>query len=154
MRFGTIVQRFCYILSSWRSWKSIDFKTTMYQDVVTILRWVWKRFWEDLGSIWEAKLGPKSIKNHVEIWLKIWLEKNRQMEARLMEQSQNDAGVGGMGWDPKLIRSGKIWRMVSHARAPDGGPADLKGLRPCRRPENLIGLVIRIDRSDLFWALD
>ena len=37
---------------------------------------------EDLESIWEAKLGQKSIKNHVEIWLKIWLEKKSENEAR------------------------------------------------------------------------
>ena len=34
-------------------------------------------------------------------------------------------GAGGRGGGPKLIRSGKNWRVVQHARAPDGGPADL-----------------------------
>ena len=47
--------------------KSINFEKKTYQDFVTILRWVWKRFWEDLASIWEAKLVSKSIKNHVKI---------------------------------------------------------------------------------------
>ena len=48
-------------------------------------------------------------------------------------------GAGGRGGGPKLIRSGKIWRMISHARAPDGGPADSRGLRHSADPLILPG---------------
>ena len=47
---------------------------------------------EDLESIWEAKLGQKSIKNHVEIWLKIWLEKKSENEARWAAEFRKRAG--------------------------------------------------------------
>ena len=88
-------------------------------------------FGVDLGGQVGTKIDKKSCWNFIENLI----GKKSENEARRTENSGSGAGAGGRGGGPKLIRSGKIWQMIQHARAPDGGPPDLKDSTNAADPE-------------------
>ena len=110
----------------------MNFHTKSQLDFVLILKWDWKRFWKDSGSILEAKLDPKSIKYNVEILSKKLIGKNNQKRLDL----------GGRGID---MREGRRQRRTTPrpeagARsqggpAPQGPPTGGRRQRAEPRPE-------------------